>query len=109
MTTSWDKQLYIKHTPWAVCILIVLWRKLACFNEPQFGQISLNISLSDSVLVLNFTCQTISVCELWQIVNFDGLTFLTAVGFWLAYRSMFYDSIEHAEDIFGHVKIQICK
>ena len=44
-----------------------------------------------------------------QIVNFDGLTFLTAVGFWLAYHSMFYDSIEHTEDMFGHVKIQICK
>ena len=24
-------------------------KKLACFNEPKFGQISLNISLSDSV------------------------------------------------------------
>ena len=29
--------------------------------------------------VLNSTCQTISVGELLQFVNFDGLTFLTAL------------------------------
>ena len=62
-------------------------KKLACFCEPQFGRISLNISLSDSVLetkklqakVLNLTCRTILVCKLLQNMNFDGLTFLTAL------------------------------
>ena len=57
-------------------------QKLACC-----GRISLNISLSDSVLEtkrlqakeLNSTCRTISVSKQLQIVNFDGLTFLTAL------------------------------
>ena len=31
--------------------------------------------------VLNSTCWTISVCKLLQIVNFDGVTFLTALFF----------------------------
>ena len=31
--------------------------------------------------MLNSTSQTISVCELSQIVNFDGLTFMTALVF----------------------------
>ena len=29
--------------------------------------------------VSNSTCRTISVCKIVQIVNFDGLTFLTAL------------------------------
>ena len=29
--------------------------------------------------MLNSTCRTISVCKLLQIVNFDSLTFLTAL------------------------------
>ena len=57
-------------------------KELACFYEPQFGRVSLNISLSDSVLetkrlhgeVLNY-----SSFLLLQNVNFDGLTFLTAL------------------------------
>ena len=51
------------------------------------GKISLNISLSDSVLetkkiqakVLNSTCRIILVCKILQNMNFDGLTFLTAL------------------------------
>ena len=62
-------------------------KKLACFYEPQFCRVSLNISLSDSVLetkklqaeVLNSTCRNIQVFKLLQNVNFDGLTFLTAL------------------------------
>ena len=58
-------------------------KELACFYEPQFGRVSLNISLSDSVLetkrlhaeVLNYS----SFFFLLQNVNFDGLTFLTAL------------------------------
>ena len=54
-------------------------KKLARFYEPQFSRISLNVSLSDSllrkkplqaeVIVLNPTCRTISVYELLQIVK----------------------------------------
>ena len=78
------------------------------------GRISLNISLSDSVLetkklqakVLNSTCRTILVCKLLQNMNFDGLKFLTALILysqsdclnWLAYCSVLYESIAHAED-----------
>ena len=62
-------------------------KKLACFYEPQFGRISLRISLSDPVLEtkrfqakeLNSTCRTISLSKVLQNVNFDGLTFLTAL------------------------------
>ena len=63
---------FIKHTPWAVCFPTVM-KKLACFYEPQFCWISLNISISDSVLetkelqanVLNSTrLWTLMVCEL---------------------------------------------
>ena len=62
-------------------------KKLACFYEPQFCPVSLNISLSDSVLetkklqagVLNSTCWNIQVFKLLQNGNFDGLTFLTAL------------------------------
>ena len=57
----------IKHSPWAVCSVIVMWKKVACFYEPQFGRISLNNSPPHSVLetnklqrkVYDSTCQTI--------------------------------------------------
>ena len=83
-----------KHSPCTVCFLPCHVKKLACFYELKFflifcflfGWSSLNISPQDSVLetkklqakVLNSTCQTILVCKLSQIVNFDGLTLLTA-------------------------------
>ena len=78
---------FTKHTPWSVCFLIAMWKKLACFYELQIGRISINISLPDSVLetkklqakVWNSICRIVSVCELLQIVNYDGLTFLTAL------------------------------
>ena len=55
-------------------------KKLACCYESQFGLISLNISLSESVLetkklqtkVLNSTCRTVSVCKLLHNVNYGG-------------------------------------
>ena len=54
-------------------------KKLACFHEPQFGRISLNISLSDSVLekeklqakMLNSTCRIIEFvnsCRMWTLM-----------------------------------------
>ena len=62
-----------------------------------------------SAKVLNSNCQTTSVYELWQIVNFDSLTFFDSFslvqpirlfqpyyqGFRLAYGSLLYESIEH--------------
>ena len=62
-------------------------KNLACFYEPLFSRISRNISLSDSVQETKKTlCKrvkfelpnSISVCKLFQFVNFDGMNFLTA-------------------------------
>ena len=65
-------------------------KKLTCFYEPQFGRVTLNISLSDSVLetkklqaeVLNSTCRTIQVFKLLQNVNFDGFRTLMVWHSW---------------------------
>ena len=68
-------------------------KKLARFYEPQFGRISLNISLSDSVfettktsgkrfnfdLPNSFNLWTVADRDLWWFVNFDALKFLTAL------------------------------
>ena len=70
-----------KHTLSSL-FLTIKWKNLHVY-EPQFSWMSLNIPLSDSFFglkklqekVLNLTCQTFSVCELLQIVNFDGVTF----------------------------------
>ena len=106
--------------------------KAACFYEPQFGRKSLNISLSDYMFetkkkkkqkkklqekVLNWTCETNSVCKLLQIVNFDGYWTLMVWNFWqdssystnqiiepflqvswYTYWSVLYESIEHTDD-----------
>ena len=66
-------------------------KKTCGFYKPQFGRISLNISLSDSVLEtkrlqakeLNSTCGTVkfvNYCGMWNdcFFNSDALTFLTA-------------------------------
>ena len=108
----------------------VFVKEPACFYEPQFGRKSLNISLSDYMFetkkkkkkklqekVLNWTCQTNSVCELLQIVNFDGYWTLMVWNFWqdssystnqiiepflqvswYTYWSVLYESIEHTDD-----------
>ena len=78
---------FIKHSPWTVCFLLVVWKKLACFYEPQFCRVSPSISLSDSALetkklqaeVLKSTCRTIQVLKLLQKADFDSLTLLTAL------------------------------
>ena len=75
----------IKHTPWAVCLLIVLWKKLALFYELRFGRISLNISLSDSVLETEILQAKVlnSTAELPHFVNYCGLWTLSMVRyFW---------------------------
>ena len=57
-------------------------KELACFYEPQFGRVSLNMSLSDSVLeikILQAEVLNYSSFLLLQNENFDGLKFLTAL------------------------------
>ena len=79
----WIRLSFIHKTLALKCLFSTCHvKELACFYEPQFGRVSLNISLSDSVLetkrlhaeVLNY-----SSFLLLQNVNFDGLTFLTAL------------------------------
>ena len=79
----WIRLSFIHRTLALNCLFSTCHvKELACFYEPQFGRVSLNISLSDSVLetkrlhgeVLNY-----SSFLLLQNVNFDGLTFLTAL------------------------------
>ena len=108
---------FIKHSHWRVCFLVYV-KKLACFYEPQFGRISLNISLSDSVLDtkkssgksvdfdLPISCNyrrmwTLMVFKLWWFDIFDSLSLVQPirlfvpfpVGFWLAYWSVLYENI----------------
>ena len=79
----------------ALCSLFSLChgKKLARFYEPQFGRISQNILLSDSVfettktsgkrvnfnLPNSFSLWTVADRDLWWFVNFDVLIFLTAL------------------------------
>ena len=87
-TFRWIRLSFIHKTLALNCLFSTCHvKKLACFYEPQFCRVSLNISLSDSVLetkklqaeVLDSTCRNIQVFKLLQNVNFDGLTFLTAL------------------------------
>ena len=68
--------------------LLVMWKNLRVFMSHNSAEFRWTlILLSDSVLqtkklqakVWNSTCRTISVCKLLQNVNFDDLTFLTAL------------------------------
>ena len=90
----WIRLSFILNTQ-ALCSLFSLChgKKLARFYEPQFGRISLNISLSDSVfettktsgkrfnfdLPNSFNLWTVGDRDLWWFVNFDALKFLTAL------------------------------
>ena len=90
----WIRLSFMLNTQ-ALCSLFSLChgKKLARFYEPQFGRISLNISLSDSVfettktsgkrfnfdLPNSFNLWTIADRDLWWFVNFDALKFLTAL------------------------------
>ena len=97
------------------------------FYEPQFGRISLNILLSDSVFetkklqskVLNLTCRTIYVCKLLQNVKFDDFAFFTALVLYSQsnYFNYFnrdsncgvlYESIEYTEDTFVRFGNNVC-
>ena len=87
---EFDCRSFKKHLPCTVCFLPCHMKKLACLYELKFFFIVCFLfswsPLQDSVLetsklqakVLNSTCRTILVCKLSQIVNFDGLTLLTA-------------------------------
>ena len=87
---EFNRGSFLKHAPFKLksCLFSTCHvKKLECCYELQFGRISLNISLLDSVFEtkklqakeINSTWRTLSVCKLLQIVNFDGLTFLTAL------------------------------
>ena len=86
---KFDCRSLIKHSPWTD-VFYLSCEKLACFYEPQFCWVSLNISLLDSVLetkklqaqVLNSTCRNIQVFNLLQNVNFDGFWTLMVWHFW---------------------------
>ena len=72
-------------------------KKPACFYEPQFGQISLNISLSNSVLKtkrkFGQTC-LIRPVELLQIVNFHG--FKIESNAWGIWQILYYETNREA-------------
>lgn len=70
---------FVKHKPWAVWFRFVERKIKACmFYEPQLDQISQNISLPDSSKSVEFDLPTILIGELLRILNFVGLTVLTA-------------------------------
>ena len=95
-------------------------KKTRVFYELRIGRISLNISLSDSVLetkilqakVLNSTAelsQFVNYCRLWtlsMVRYFDSLSLVQPTklfepfwqGLWLGYCSVLYESTEHADD-----------
>ena len=75
---SFDCYLFIKYRPWAVCFLLVAWKKTCVFLWAIIWPDSLKISLSDSVWRLkNFRqkCQTlpyeqlqfVNHCKLWTL------------------------------------------
>ena len=90
----WIRLSFMLNTQ-ALCSLFSLChgKKLARFYEPQFGRISLNISLSDSVfettktsgkrfnfdLPNSFNLWTVADRDLWWFANLDALKFLTAL------------------------------
>ena len=88
-------------------------KKTRFFYELRIGRISLNISLSDSVLETKILQAKVlnSTAELSQFVNYCRLWTLTMVryfwqlescsanqGLWLAYCCVLYESTEHADD-----------
>ena len=69
----------------------------------------------------NSICRTILVCNLSQIVNFDGFDFDSFClvqpirlfvpfeqGFWLAYCNMLCESTEHADDTVVRFRNKVC-
>ena len=118
--------LFIQHTSRVVCFLIVMWENLRVFMNPNSVGIHwtfhFQICIRDKKKklqekVLNWTCETNSVCKLLQIVNFDGYWTLMVWNCWqdssystnqiiepflqvswYTYWSVLYESIEHTDD-----------
>ena len=72
------------NSPWAVCLLFIMWKNVRVFvshNSAGFhGTFHLHLETKKLLAkVWDSTCQTIWVCKQLQNVNFDGLTFLTAL------------------------------
>ena len=110
-----------KHAPWAVCFQTAMWKKPAWFYEPQFGRISRNISILDSVLKLKkfkHKCwiwtaelfQFVKYCRTLTVWHFRQLWIEPFYqGFWLAYFSMFYESLKHTDETLFALKIELQK
>ena len=79
---------FTKHST-ELFVFYLSCENLACFYEPQFGRVSLKISLSDSVLETKrlqaevlIRPAGLQVFKLLQNVNFDGFFTLTVWHFW---------------------------
>ena len=68
-----------KHAPWAVCFQTAMWKKPAWFYEPQFGRISLNISILDSVLKLK---KFKHKCWIWTAELFQFVKYCRTLTVW---------------------------
>ena len=122
-----------KHSPWTVCFLpchvkktrVFLWAITRLKFTEHFTSRFCIRDLKTSGKSVKFdlpnycSLQTIVECELWWFFNFDGLTILTALvlysqsdylnqGFWLAYGSVLYESIEHADDTIVRFGNKVC-
>ena len=84
---GFDCRLFTSHMPRAVCLScektsMFLWAKI----RPDFTEhFTCRFCIKTETLrenVLNSACWTISVCELLQIVNFNGLWTLIVWYFW---------------------------
>ena len=126
--------LVIQHTSCAVFFCertcLFLWTPI----QPEFTEhFTFRLYVRDKKKkkiqekVLNWTCQTNSVCKLLQYVNFDGYWTLMVwhfwqdssystnqiiepflQGSWYTYWSVFYESIEHADDTDNHFGSKVC-
>ena len=119
--------LFIQHTSCAVCFCescVFLWTPIRpevtehfTFRLYVWDKKKKKKKKKLQEKVLNWTCQTNSVCELLQIVNFDGYWTLMVWNFWqdssystnqiiepflqvswYTYWSVLYESIEHTDD-----------
>ena len=119
--------LFIQHTSCAVCFCertcVFLWTPIRPEVTEHFTfrlyvwDKKKTKKKKNQERVLNWTCETNSVCKLLQIVNFDGYWTLMVWNFWqdssystnqiiepflqvswYTYWSVLYESIEHTDD-----------
>ena len=134
--------LFIQHTSWAVCFCdrtcVFLWTTIQSEFTEHF---TFTLCIRDKKKththththkkklqekVLNWTCQTNSVCKLLQIVNFDVYWTLMVwhfwqhsscstnhiiepfLGSWYAYWRVLYESTEHGDDTDNRFGSKVC-